>query len=38
MGVLMSLALGSEDGMFHICSHDAKRESESDGERGRLNL
>ena len=22
MGLLMSLATGSEDGMFHICSYD----------------
>jgi hypothetical protein len=36
----MSLATGSVDGMFHICSHYAKSQSESDGERrtGRLNL
>jgi hypothetical protein len=25
----MSLATGSEDGMFHICSHNAKRVNQS---------
>jgi hypothetical protein len=29
MGLLMSLAAGLEDGMFHICSNRAKRVNRS---------
>jgi hypothetical protein len=36
MGVLMSLATGSEDSMFHICSHSPKRVNRSlmEGQEG----
>src|ERR1700730_18385287 len=41
MGALMSLATGSEDAMFHICSQYAERVNRSlygERKRGRLNL